>query len=137
MNRGSTAEAQRTQRNAGRARGFPPIPQRSARTVSVSQVEMISSPVPAQERENKKSALAERRSRNTPVGWFQNTLVPKLQLGNPHSEAPASIDYREQKMPRSRYRVAHDQCPHFLTATINNWLPIFTRPETRDIVLDS
>ncbi len=40
-------------------------------------------------------------------------------------------------MPRSRYRVMHGQYPHFLTATINNWLPIFTRPETMDIVLDS
>jgi putative transposase len=40
-------------------------------------------------------------------------------------------------MPRSRYRVLHDQYPHFLTATVNNWLPIFTRPETMNIVLDS
>ena len=40
-------------------------------------------------------------------------------------------------MPRSRYRVLHNQYPHFLTATINNWLPVFTRPETMDIVLDS
>ena len=40
-------------------------------------------------------------------------------------------------MPRSRYRVLHDQYPHFMTATINNWLPIFTRPETMNIVLDS
>jgi putative transposase len=31
----------------------------------------------------------------------------------------------------------HDQYPHFLTATINNWLPIFTRPETVNIVLES
>ena len=40
-------------------------------------------------------------------------------------------------MPRGRYRVMHDQYPHFLTATINNWLPVFTRPETVNIVLDS
>ncbi len=40
-------------------------------------------------------------------------------------------------MPRSRYRVLHDQYPHFMTATINNWLPVFTRPETMNIVLDS
>ena len=40
-------------------------------------------------------------------------------------------------MPRSRYRVLHSQYPHFMTATINNWLPIFTRPETMNIVLDS
>ena len=40
-------------------------------------------------------------------------------------------------MPRSRYRVQSDPCPHFLTATVNYWLPLFTRPETVDIILDS
>ncbi len=40
-------------------------------------------------------------------------------------------------MGRSRYRVLHSQYPHFITATINNWLPLFTRPELTEIVLDS
>lgn len=40
-------------------------------------------------------------------------------------------------MPRSRYRVVHPQCPHFITATVNHWLPLFTRPEPVGIVLDS
>ena len=40
-------------------------------------------------------------------------------------------------MPRSRYRVLEKQHPHFLTATVNHWLPIFTRPEIVNIVLDS
>jgi putative transposase len=40
-------------------------------------------------------------------------------------------------MPRSRYRVHQESCPHFLTATVNYWLPLFTRPETVNIVLDS
>jgi|GEM_PF-120204 len=40
-------------------------------------------------------------------------------------------------MPRSRYRELDRRCPHFMTAAINNWLPIFTRPETVNIVLDS
>lgn len=40
-------------------------------------------------------------------------------------------------MPRSRYRVLQNPSPHFLTATINHWLPLFTRPETANIVLDS
>jgi putative transposase len=40
-------------------------------------------------------------------------------------------------MSRTRYQQADFQSPHFLTATINNWLPVFTRPETVDIVLDS
>ena len=40
-------------------------------------------------------------------------------------------------MPRSRYRILNGQSPHFMTATINHWLPIFTRPATVNIVLDS
>ena len=40
-------------------------------------------------------------------------------------------------MPRSRYRVRRESCPHFLTAAVNHWLPLFTRPETVNIVLDS
>jgi len=40
-------------------------------------------------------------------------------------------------MPRSRYRVRQESCPHFLTATVNHWLPLFTRPKTVNIALDS
>lgn len=40
-------------------------------------------------------------------------------------------------MPRSSYRVLTNPCPHFLTATINHWLPLFTNPKLVDIVLDS
>jgi len=40
-------------------------------------------------------------------------------------------------MPRSRYRVQCDPYPHFLTATVNYWMPLFTRPETVNIILDS
>ncbi len=40
-------------------------------------------------------------------------------------------------MPRSRYRILNKTYPHFLTATINYWQPLFTRTETVEIVLDS
>ena len=40
-------------------------------------------------------------------------------------------------MPRSRYRFTDPHCLCFMTATINNWLPVFTRPETVNIILDS
>jgi hypothetical protein len=33
-------------------------------------------------------------------------------------------------MPRSRYRVRQESCPYFLIATVNHWLPRFTRPAT-------
>ncbi|WP_445368960.1 REP-associated tyrosine transposase [Methylomonas sp. BW4-1] len=40
-------------------------------------------------------------------------------------------------MTRSRYQFQQNPSPHFLTATINHWLPLFTRPATVNIVLDS
>lgn len=40
-------------------------------------------------------------------------------------------------MPRSRYRIADERLPHFLTCTVNGWLPVFTRPEAVEIVFDS
>ena len=39
-------------------------------------------------------------------------------------------------MPRSRYRILNQAYPHFMTATINRWQPLFTRTETVNIVLD-
>jgi REP element-mobilizing transposase RayT len=38
---------------------------------------------------------------------------------------------------RTRYRVWEQQQPHFLTCTVVAWLPVFTRPDTAQIVLDS
>jgi len=40
-------------------------------------------------------------------------------------------------MGRSRYRLGEAAFPHFLTCTVVGWLPVFTRPETVQIVLDS
>jgi REP element-mobilizing transposase RayT len=40
-------------------------------------------------------------------------------------------------MTRTRYRFDEEGGPHFLTCTVVGWIPVFTRPETRDIVLDS
>ena len=71
---------------------------------------------------------------------YHFALVPNLQIGNQVREAPASRlqpPYRSPIMPRSRYRVLYDPCPHFMTATVNHWLPLFTRPETVNILLDS
>jgi putative transposase len=38
---------------------------------------------------------------------------------------------------RSRYRFGESRQPHFVTSTVVAWLPIFTRPEAAQIVLDS
>jgi REP-associated tyrosine transposase len=40
-------------------------------------------------------------------------------------------------MSRTRYRVYGNQFPYFLTCTVVAWLPVFTRQETVNIVLDS
>jgi len=40
-------------------------------------------------------------------------------------------------MPRSRYRIFEDRYPHFVTCTVVGWQPIFMRPETVEILLDS
>lgn len=40
-------------------------------------------------------------------------------------------------MPRSRYRFVGTDAPYFMTMTVNSWLPVFTRPETVEIFLDS
>ncbi|HEY4760118.1 MAG TPA: transposase [Thermoguttaceae bacterium] len=40
-------------------------------------------------------------------------------------------------MSRTRYKIYDNAYPHFLTCTTVGWAPIFTRPETVQIVLDS
>lgn len=40
-------------------------------------------------------------------------------------------------MGRSRYKITEPTAPHFLTFTVLHWLPIFTRTETVDILLNS
>jgi len=40
-------------------------------------------------------------------------------------------------MTRTRYRIFQGEIPHFMTWTVVAWLPVFTRSETVEIVLDS
>lgn len=40
-------------------------------------------------------------------------------------------------MGRSRYRITDKQAPHFLTCTLINWIPLFTRPQTVEIILNA
>jgi REP element-mobilizing transposase RayT len=40
-------------------------------------------------------------------------------------------------MGRSRYAIREQQAPHFLTCTVLNWMPLFTRPQTVNIVIDA
>ncbi len=40
-------------------------------------------------------------------------------------------------MGRSRYVITDPAAPHFLTCTVMEWMPVFTRPDTVQILLDS
>ena len=40
-------------------------------------------------------------------------------------------------MGRSRYKIYEPTHPHFVTCTILKWIPIFTRKESVEILLDS
>ena len=40
-------------------------------------------------------------------------------------------------MGRSRYRITNPVLPHFITLTVLHLIPVFTRPETVNILLDS
>lgn len=39
-------------------------------------------------------------------------------------------------MGRSRYKITEPQQPHFITLTVLHWIPVFTRPDTVNILLD-
>jgi putative transposase len=43
----------------------------------------------------------------------------------------------EVDMGRSRYKIVDPVLPHFVTCTVLHWIPVFTRPATVAIVLDS
>jgi putative transposase len=40
-------------------------------------------------------------------------------------------------MGRDRYKFDRTDAPHFMTCTVLHWIPIFTRPETVGILMDS
>lgn len=40
-------------------------------------------------------------------------------------------------MSRSRYVILEPEKPHFLTCTVVEWMPVFTRPDAVQILLDS
>jgi hypothetical protein len=66
--------------------------------------------------------------------WY--FIVPTFYVGMPPRtlRVPQSD---EEAMARDRYRITEPDKPHFLTCTVLEWLPVFTRPETVGIILDS
>ena len=63
---------------------------------------------------------------------------PTLRVGMPSSTLRVVFSQPEPRnMGRSRYKFGEAESPHFLTCTVVGWLPVFTRPETVQILLDS
>jgi hypothetical protein len=65
---------------------------------------------------------------------------PRSGVGMPSSTVrvatlsePSSTD---NFMGRTRYRFGEHSFPHFLTCTVVGWLPVFTRPDTVQIVVE-
>jgi putative transposase len=40
-------------------------------------------------------------------------------------------------MGRSRYKITNNTAPHFVTFTVLHWIPIFTNPDTVNIIFNS
>jgi REP element-mobilizing transposase RayT len=55
-------------------------------------------------------------------------------VGTQFPDAPRRWKYC---MTRTRYKIFETTHPYFLTCTIVGWTPIFTRPETVQIIVDS
>jgi len=52
-------------------------------------------------------------------------------------QRPVQLNHSQKIiMGRSRYTITEPDKPHFMTCTVLEWLPVFTRPETAQIVLD-
>jgi REP element-mobilizing transposase RayT len=65
---------------------------------------------------------------------FLYPLVPKLCLGTHSPKLCFAIPYSHD---RSRYRIFETEYPYCMTCTIVGWAPIFTRPETFELIYDS
>src|SRR5438477_219465 len=63
-------------------------------------------------------------------------LRSQAELGN-EDEDEAPLRRIKHPMSRDRYRIGDPCAAHFFTGTIVAWLPLFTRPEAAQIILDS
>jgi putative transposase len=73
------------------------------------------------------------RLRPTPLTLGPNVLVGTATAPYPSPTQSGIIP----SMPRSKYRFYETEYPYFMTCTVVGWLPVFTRPETVNIIFDS
>ena len=73
-----------------------------------------------------------------PSVWARDGTRSHAPRGNAVFDAPRRLlEPRPRPRGRTRYQIGECPFPHFLTCTVVGWLPVFTRPETVQIVLDS
>lgn len=74
------------------------------------------------------------------VGTYESEnygLFPCSSVGTYTRTLLRSDRLHRKIMGRSRYRILEADKPHFLTCTVLEWLPVFTRPDAVQILLDS
>ena len=75
------------------------------------------------------------KNENTIKQIARNSSRSQPLVGNACLDALRPI--KDNNMGRSRYKITENQVPYFHTSTVVGWLPIFTRSETVQIILDS
>jgi len=85
-------------------------------------------------REWSQTQLIYKNNSSQDIIGFSRSQTP---FGNAFLDAPRRTVYRKKSMGRSRYHITDNAVPYFHTCTIVGWLPIFTRPNTVQIILDS
>ena len=74
------------------------------------------------------------------VGMQKGTLcVPlhKVEQGHQRNTIQTVSTGKTKAMGRSRYRIVEQDHPYFLTCTVVNWVPLFTRPPIVQYLLDA
>jgi putative transposase len=86
-----------------------------------------------------------RNERSAILPSFPNSVGERTSRETPFRALPAAIAFSFPATTsrstiagmRTRYRIFDTAKPHFMTVTVNGWLPVFTKPETVVIVLES
>ena len=72
-----------------------------------------------------------------PAPSATQSVAPSRSHAERGNEGADERSYGDIAVTRSRYKIFETEYPYFLTCTVVGWLPVFTRPETVQIVLDS
>ncbi|MBM4067143.1 MAG: hypothetical protein FJ266_16170, partial [Planctomycetes bacterium] len=76
------------------------------------------------------------------MGTSDKWRVPSGKTTHPRCQAPAwqrvrTKSFALSKTMRSRYQIINDSGVYFVTSTIIEWIPVFTKKEYFDIIVQS